>query len=89
MPDRTEDAPPFFEGDVGAAGFRLSCRAGLEAVPLTAARLGPEVRSCRTEPDDIPPAGDDGVTGGMFLPGRYAVSEGLCVLRTAVPAWPG
>ena len=82
-------APPFIEGDGGAAGFRGSCRAGLEDVPFAATRPGLEVRSCRVVPEDVPPAGGAAAAGGMFLPDRDVESGGLWVLRVGFPAEPG
>ena len=57
--------PPFNEGDVGAAGLRSSCTAGLGIMPLTVVRLVPEVRFCRTASEDVPPVWDAAVAGGI------------------------
>ena len=77
------------EGDVGAADFRCSCRAGLENVLFTVVRLELEVCSCRTVLEDVPPVGGADVAGGVFLPGRGAESDGRWVLRDGFPAEPG
>ena len=82
MPVGAVPAPPgrmegALEGDAGAEGFRGSCRAGLEAVPLTAVRLELEVRSCRAMPECVHSTEGAAVAGGIFLPGRDAGSGGL------------
>ena len=82
-------APPFTEGDVGAVGFRCSCRTVLEDVLFTVVRLELEDRSCRTVLEDVPPVGGADVAGGAFLPGRGAESDGRWVLRDGFPAKPG